>query len=168
MKSKRRDTNWGCIVAIALFICGCALPYGFLKLTWGNSYTVCFGTPFPSYQDLQQEAFFELPSSARNLAYDANGLNRKGGCTIWVKFEIDPGDLEDLQNSTLIESFKGIQLDGDAFLYFLQRKDWAQPNNSIAGVGYNNDYPYTSQWVFIDMTDESNFIVYIITNQEWL
>jgi hypothetical protein len=170
-KSKREENprrkNWFLIIAIPLFVCGCALPYGFVKLIWGNSYTVCFGT-FPSDEDLQKETFFKLPSSARNLTYDANGLGRKGGCTVWIKFEIDPEDLEALQKSTLVETFEDAQLEeGNGFSYFMQKKGWVQPKNSIAGVGYNNDYPYTSQWVFIDTTEQNNFIVYILMNQEW-
>jgi len=156
--SKRAEGNWGCLTAIALLMCGCALPLGLVDLIWGNAYKNCFGSYSPSYADIEKEAFFKLPASAHHIEYDA--VDGSESCTIWTKFELAPEDLEGFQVSTLIKSFGTIQLAGDSFSYFMEQKGWVQPANPIAG--FSQDYPYTRQWIFIDTTNPGSFIVYII------
>jgi hypothetical protein len=168
-KSKRQpiiySRKW-----LLIFVIGCAvLLYASLRglgvLMLENSYTVCFRTPFPSDENVEKTAFFELPSSARNLVYDA--YNANGACRVWIKFEIDSEDLEVFQNSTLIENFETNRIIRDeSFKLSMQEKGWTQSTYSIAGSGNLNDYFYTSQWIFIDTTNPSSFVVYIILRQE--
>lgn len=101
-----------------------------IYLVWGNSNFICFSTPFPSYQSVEERAYLRFPASARNIEFYANGVNRKAGCTIWVKFEMDSSDLDTFIASTYVENLSSsAQLEGDAFEFFSAERGWSQPLN---------------------------------------
>jgi hypothetical protein len=138
--------------------------FSFALLVSGNTYITCFNTLFPSNAVIEERAFFKLPSSAYNLSYSVKGSNR--GCVIWVKFEIQPHDIEELQNSTLIRSFDSGE--DDPFFHFQQMKDWILPIDFIVGYGNQLSYPYISQRIIVDIHNKDHFIVYIIVTKDWL
>lgn len=165
---------WLWVVAcfVGTLICIASTCFGILTLTWGNSYSACFGTPFPAYEDVESGSLFKFPPSAQNIEYDANSANRKGGCTAWIKFEIDLDDLDVLLESTLVGSLTHIRLDTEegGITYFMKRKGWSQPIESLAGHGHTTDYIYppVDQWIYVDTSSPDSYIVYIITNAEWI
>ena len=126
----------------------------------------------PTYEDVESSALFKFPPSAKDIEYDGDSSGRKGGCTAWIKFEIDPSDLKALQESTLINAFERIRLDEEEgpITRWLEKKGWSQPIESLAGHGYTGDYIYppVEQWVYVDTSSENRYIVYIITNSEWM
>jgi hypothetical protein len=136
-------------------------------LTFGNSNTICFNTPFPSYGNLEQTAIFAFPPSASHIEFSTNAFNRKGGCTIWLQFEMAASDFDTLKASTLVEELTNVRLAGSPFERFSERMSWSQPLNSIAGHGFSGDGIYTEQWIFIDINDPNRWVVYLITNMEW-
>jgi hypothetical protein len=143
--------------------------YVLLVAVFRNSYVICFGTPFPSHNDVERSALFQLPPSSRQLQYYANGLNRKSGCTIWIQFTISPSDINMLSESTNIVQFEPTQLEQEVFLYLLSKQGWKQPENILSGYNYTEiDAMYISQWVMIDISEPNEYTFYIITNKEWL
>ena len=142
---------------------------GTIAFSWGNSYSICFGTPFPSLESVEKGVFFELPDSANDIEYDANGKSRKNGCTAWVKFGMDSQEIESFKASTLIENFEENLLDEAAFLHYSQEKGWHQSEGTLAGYrAIQINDTYVSQWIFWEDHEANNYTVYIITNKEWL
>jgi hypothetical protein len=124
IKKKHEPNIWERAVIIRsilfpLMLLGCLVSCFYL--TFGNSNTICFNTPFPSYSNLEQTAFFSFPTSARDIEFTTNALNRKGGCTIWVKFEMNASDFDTFKSSTLVEDFTNVRLEGSPFEHFSER-----------------------------------------------
>jgi hypothetical protein len=169
-KSKRQPSRYS---KKWLFIIGCVglLCLGLFGLLKSRMlYLTCFGTLFPSHADVEKAAFFKLPASAKSMDYKFFKIDPpsyREGCAFWVRFEIDPGDLEALQKSTFVETFEPTQLEGYRLPYFKLKEDWVLPANALAGFGYSNNFPI-GQWIFVDTTDPSKLIVYIIANREIL
>jgi hypothetical protein len=141
---------------------------------FGNSKTICFQTPFPTNADVERYAYFKFPSTAENIEYYANGVNRKAGCTIWAKFEMDSKEMNVFQSTTYVTNFSSTRLVGNGFDYFSQSQEWQQPTSSLAGhgnppAGASGFFTvYEDQWIFIDTSNPQTWIVYIIVNKEWL
>jgi|GEM_PF-5539057 len=165
---------WLWIVAcfVGTLICIASTCYGVLGLMWVNSYSACFGTPFPSYEDVEDSLFFNFPPSAKDIEYDASSAGRKAGCTAWIKFEVDPSDLDVFHESTLIDSLEQVRLDKEesGITRHMEKKGWSQPIESLAGHGHTSDYVYppVSQWIFVDTSSSDSYIIYIITDSNWM
>jgi len=160
---------------------GIVMSFSVIVLVWGailfvltNSYIICFGTPFPSFGSVEHNAYFKFPSSAHNIEYDANGVNRKAGCTIWVKFEMDSAEFNTFVQTTAIHDLSAsASLTNDAFSYISTPKGWNQPTGALAGRAQpqrNADDIWVSadQWIVVDVAHPNHYIVYLIVNQEWL
>jgi hypothetical protein len=140
---------------------------GIFLMEWGNSYAICFSTPFPSYNDVERSAYLKFPPSAQHIEFDANGINRKAGCTIWVKFEMESQELDVFKATIRTKQLSSSkQLGGDAFDFFSRKQGWVQPSTSLAGYWEINSSE--NQWVFIDTSQPDTWTVYLITNKEWL
>jgi hypothetical protein len=171
-KSKRKESprrkHWFLLIACGMLFCVGIM--GCLATLWATAYyPTCAAMPFPFYTDIEKNAFFELPLSARNLEHNSRVSSRS--CVIWVQFDIASADLEALQNSTLIKIFETKRIEDSGFLHFMEEQDWTQPANSIIGSGGIEGYTedgYIKQWLLIDSTDATNLIVYIIVTKNWL
>lgn len=142
---------------------------------WGNSEIICFGTPFPSYSDVERSAYFEFPPTARNIEFHANGVNRKAGCTIWAKFDMDSKDLDTFKATTFVANLSPwTHLTGDDFDLFARQQGWNQPSGGLAGhsrpplgaPGVSNSSE--DQWIFIDTSNPQKWTVFLVVNKEWL
>lgn len=142
---------------------------GVLTFSWANPSLICFNTLFPSYTDVAEHSFFEVPYSANDVEYTTNTLSRKAGCTIWVKFKMHAQEIESFKSSSLISDFEPNLLSDGEFLYYLQQKDWNQTKGALAGYGFAelNDI-YISQWIFFETLENEQYRVYIVVNKEWL
>lgn len=171
---KNRDVNrnvplrpLGCFLVPALMLFMCI---GTFSLVVGNSNIICLGTPFPSNTDVENRAYFKFPQSANNIEYETNGVNRKAGCTIWAKFDIQPNQLSELLETTLVKHLDTSQL-ADPFPYFVQRQRW---NLGQAGLGghvhstLDRTVVYSDQWIWVDTSSPNISTVYIVVNKEWL
>jgi hypothetical protein len=144
-------------------------------LSLGNSESICFGTPFPSYSDVEHYAYLKLPASARNIEFRSNAVNRKAGCTIWVKFDMDSKDFDTFKSSTYVKDLSSsTQLTGNGFEYFKDRQGWRIPLNALAGhdnpPAGASGFPtvYEDQWIVIDTSDAQKWTIYLIVNKEWI
>jgi hypothetical protein len=153
---------------LAGFVFLCAAMIGFILLTANADYVVCFDTPFPALEGVEHQAFFKLPPSAQNVEYAANGTGRKGGCTIWVSFEMNSEDVESFRASTHASSFQAEPLT-ETLLYFMQKQGWPRPAKTLLGHEFlAGQYPYAEQWIILDSKDAPTVRVYLIVNKEWL
>ena len=154
--------------AMILILCTVISIFTFLVLTIGNSYSGCFGTPFPSHADVEESSFFKFPPSAQQIEYDADMKNR--GCSSWITFSMESQDINEFQESTLVDSLQRIRLEGTVFYIRMKDKGWSQQEESLAGYGSNADYdyPWVEQWIFVDMSSADQFTVYVIIDKNWL
>lgn len=163
------------IVFSLILIISPFLVFQIAGLLWNNSNFVCFGTLFPVNHDIETRAYLKFPSTAQNIEYHTNAVNRKAGCTIWVKFQIDSKDFPIVKNATYIENFSATErFADDAFVSLSGEQGWTWPVNSLAGRGKPpsgaSGFPtsYEDQWVYVDTTNPHKWIVYVIVNKEWI
>ncbi len=157
-------------IAAVAFLC-----VGIVYLFYGNSNVICFGTQFPSNADVEQRAYLKFPTSAQNIEVHANGVNRKAGCTIWVKFQMDRSDSGVFKSTTYVSDLSSSAwLTGDGFDFFSGQQGWHQPPAFLAGHGIpppgvsGINTAYEDQWIFIDTSDPQEWTVFLIVNKEWL
>jgi hypothetical protein len=158
----------GCFLVplFLLFVCIGSL----FAVGWGNSDFICFGTLLPSNSDVENKAFVKFPESARNIEFHANGVNRKAGCTIWAKFEMQPNDLSALLKTTLVKKLDAAKL-GDTFSYLMQQQGWSEGSLGVKGYSETNmeaGVVSTDQWIWVDTSNPSASTIYLIVNKEWL
>jgi hypothetical protein len=164
MKPKTRS----CFILTAFVLGMAILCCGAISVFLTNSHFKCFGTPFPSLTNVEEQAYLRFPPSAQNIEFFTNAVNRKAGCTIWVTFEMDSNDLEAFASTIQVDQLSPTtQLSGDGFTFLSQRQGWYQTTPSLAGHGRSPGLD-EDQWVFIDTSDPERWTVYLITNKEWL
>jgi hypothetical protein len=150
------------------------LAFGVFWLAWTNSYVICFGTPFPTFASVEDNAYFKFPPSARSIEYDANGVNRKAGCTIWVKFEIDGAELTTFVATTEVPALSAnVPSSEGGFGFFMDKQGWTLPARVLAShtpldAKNHVGFIYADQWIVVDVADSERNIVYLIVNYEWL
>ncbi|MEL6524820.1 MAG: hypothetical protein AAFQ07_03825 [Chloroflexota bacterium] len=118
----------------------------------------CFGTLFPSIQDVERQARLQLPVSTTNMAYEfSNGIIHTQ-CALWLRFEMNPDDLTAFQASTLITAFDNTTtVHPLATEHFFANLDYTS-EWYLSGEGHA-DYFY--QTIVIDVEKASNWIVYV-------
>lgn len=157
----------GCFLVPVLILFMCI---GAFSLAWGNSNFICFGTPFPSNADVENRAYFKFPQSANNIEYQTDGVNRKAGCTIWAKFDIQPNQLSEFLETTLVKHLDTSQL-GDPFPYFVQEQRWNIGQQGLGGhihTTLDTSVVYSDQWIWVDTSQPTMSTVYLVVNKEWL
>lgn len=154
-------------IGILVIIC-----LGLLFFWLTNPYLLCFKTVFPSNLHVENLAKIQFPNSVTNITYEfeETGAIAAPTCTIWLQFEMDSQDFDLFTETTLIEQFENTKLESEnSFDYRMEKMNWSQPENSLAGYGYIPCCsPEISQWIFIDTNDPNIWIVYVLTNEYWL
>ncbi len=164
------------LIVILIVIAGVfGVCVGFGYLMYGNSEVICFGTPFPSTSDVEHYAYFKFPPTAGDIEYHANGVNRKAGCAIWAKFDMDSKDFDTFKSTTYVANLSSsTRLTGNGFEFFAEEQGWQQPSAGLAG--HSNPLPgasgfptvYEDQWIFINTSDPQKWTVFVIVNKEWI
>lgn len=119
-----------------------------------------------------RDLYFELPSSAAGLKQQSIQSSRS--CTLWVKFEISPTELENFIVTTFVQtplssinmpqSIGGVE-------YIQQQTGWklASATSYVAGETKGSGKLYLDQqWLFVDTSDQSKYVIYLTTNHNWL
>jgi hypothetical protein len=168
---KDRKIPWFPITCLFTLLFVVAICVGSFSLVWGNSNVICFGTPFPTNADVERRAYLKFPRSAGNIEFHTNGVNRKAGCTIWVKFDMQSKDIDGFSSATLVEKLTPKNSFSDTSLYFMQKQGWILTGDYLGGYARSTSDPsvvYTDQWVFADTTNPQTWKIYVVVNKEWL
>lgn len=171
-KPHRRTGLWMWLWIVACFVgtlmCIATVFLGSFALIFANSYSTCFGTPFPLYEDVENGVLFKFPPSAQHIEFDADSSDiMEWNCTAWITFEIAPSDIKVFQESTLVESLEQTLIgdEGRVFTYFMEKRGWSQPSDSLVGQGSTNGtYPPIDHWILIDTSFSESYIVYMIAD----
>ena len=173
MKAKRKRhrnrvfilDHWIPVVKLAIFgILTCTVGVLFLAgliSSTNEAYYTCFGTPFPSLEDVERRGYFEFPDSATSIEYDAVIPNKLYNCTMWVWFEMDRNDFETFEASTFVKSITADTELDETFELLRSRQRWEHIEYDFAGEGWGF---LIKQWVYIDETHLDRWKVYIITD----
>ncbi|MEO0598465.1 MAG: hypothetical protein AAF126_20320 [Chloroflexota bacterium] len=118
----------------------------------------CFGTLFPSIQDVERQARLQLPVSTTNMAYEfSNGIIHTQ-CALWLRFEMNPDDLTAFQASTLITAFDNMTtVPPLAMEHCFANLDYTE-EQYLSGTGRDS---YFDQTIVVDVENASKLIVYV-------
>jgi hypothetical protein len=112
--------------------------------------------------------YFMLPSSARDIQRHCVGATRS--YTHWVRFQMDPTDLEPFLKSTFIEmplSSSTLPQGLGSLGRLLDKAGWAV-NTNIPYLAGGGEKLLDKQIIFIDASSQDQYIVYLVTKKNWL
>jgi hypothetical protein len=122
--------------------------------------------------DGERDTYFRLPSNAQEI--EEHSVTHSRSCTHWIRFEIPPTDLNSFVTTTFIQTPLSSQTLPERWWDFDHLQEvtgWGLSNiTSYLGgeaggtMGRHLDY----QIIFVDTTNPSHYIVYLVTNKNWL
>jgi hypothetical protein len=80
---------------------------------------------------------------------------------------MDSSDIGTFSETTTVDNLSSShRLEGNAYEFLSRYQQWHQPESSLAG--HSEPSMLEDQWVFVDTSDHKTWVVYLITNKEWL
>lgn len=164
MKNKRAKTQTSFIIFVVVITILVVGGYIIVRSMITQPTFKCFGTFLPSQPHLEDQARLTFPATAEQIQYTISASGRNN-CTIWLQFHIASDEFENFQLSTIASELDNVPPDNDVLDYYLEQTEWELQENYFFGYGERD---LVTQWIFIDTTQSDEWIVYIITNEEWL
>lgn len=121
--------------------------------------------------DFENGGYFKIPALATNLEKQAQHSSRS--CTVYLKFELSPTDLDNFVETTLIkmplspaipDMIGGVD-------HWQEQTGWKldKAKSYLAGqaIGEKDKF-LDEQAIFVDTTNSTQYIVYLVTKRNWL
>jgi hypothetical protein len=122
---------------------------------------ICYDLPQLPRAKIEKRAWLKFPPSAQNVSVYGEGFS---DCIIYTRFEIAPGDLNALLQTTLIKQPLSSKYPWPPMFYYEPQEappGWNLGMRSfLAGEGSKAQY---YQGILINMDDPNLYVVYVIT-----